>query len=256
MLLRRITEHVKAQNWTAVALDFVIVVVGVFIGIQVSNWNAQRADARLESEILANIVADLKSDETELSDGIRMAQINVEAGNYALAAAGLEPVSSIRLPSRTSSIPESLSAGELQEPGPALEPDWLWRNIVVRYHPTQAAAAFDTLVATGRLGLISDRSLVRQLQSYQRSWDDIEISQNETFRPFRDQAIFVGQSSGLSPFTRIPEKEFVSLLQQDPELRGALRTLVEYSFLHRGQLVRTRALTRALLERLEQEFDR
>ena len=29
MLLRRITEHVKAQNWTAVALDFVIVVVGV-----------------------------------------------------------------------------------------------------------------------------------------------------------------------------------------------------------------------------------
>ncbi len=50
MLLRRITEHVKAQNWTAVALDFFIVVVGVFIGIQVSNWNAARkdeSDARL-----------------------------------------------------------------------------------------------------------------------------------------------------------------------------------------------------------------
>ena len=26
MLLRRITEHVKAQNWFAVALDFLIVV--------------------------------------------------------------------------------------------------------------------------------------------------------------------------------------------------------------------------------------
>jgi len=45
MLLRRVIEHVKAQNWTAVGLDFVIVVVGVFIGIQVSNWNAQRAEA-------------------------------------------------------------------------------------------------------------------------------------------------------------------------------------------------------------------
>lgn len=42
MILRRITEHVKAQNWFAVAIDFVI--VGVFIGIQVSNWNAARAD--------------------------------------------------------------------------------------------------------------------------------------------------------------------------------------------------------------------
>jgi len=32
MRLRRITEHVNAQNWFAVWLDFVIVVVGVFIG--------------------------------------------------------------------------------------------------------------------------------------------------------------------------------------------------------------------------------
>ena len=39
MLLRRITQHVKDQNWTAVALDFFIVVIGVFIGIQVANWN-------------------------------------------------------------------------------------------------------------------------------------------------------------------------------------------------------------------------
>ena len=29
MILRRITEHVKAQNWFAVGLDFFIVVVGV-----------------------------------------------------------------------------------------------------------------------------------------------------------------------------------------------------------------------------------
>ena len=42
MLLRRVIEHVKAQNWTAVALDFVIVVIGVFIGIQVANRDAAR----------------------------------------------------------------------------------------------------------------------------------------------------------------------------------------------------------------------
>ncbi|WP_425411068.1 hypothetical protein [Hyphococcus sp.] len=52
MLLRRITEHVKAQNWTAVALDFVIVVVGVFIGIQVANWNDARAERQDEAAIL------------------------------------------------------------------------------------------------------------------------------------------------------------------------------------------------------------
>lgn len=31
MILRRVMEHVRTQNWTAIAPDFVIVVVGVFI---------------------------------------------------------------------------------------------------------------------------------------------------------------------------------------------------------------------------------
>ena len=33
MILRRITKHVKDQNWFAVGIDFIIVVVRVFIGI-------------------------------------------------------------------------------------------------------------------------------------------------------------------------------------------------------------------------------
>lgn len=53
MLLRRITQHVKEQNWFAVFVDFFIVVVGVFIGIQVANWNEDRA--RYKAETLALI---------------------------------------------------------------------------------------------------------------------------------------------------------------------------------------------------------
>ncbi len=59
MLLRRITEHVKAQNWTAVGLDFVIVVVGVFIGIQVSNWNETRVDRADEEIFLGRLHGDI-----------------------------------------------------------------------------------------------------------------------------------------------------------------------------------------------------
>lgn len=40
MLLRHITEHVRAQNWFAVTLDFLIVVVGILIALQFSNWTA------------------------------------------------------------------------------------------------------------------------------------------------------------------------------------------------------------------------
>ncbi|XUU61251.1 hypothetical protein ACRAQ6_02975 [Erythrobacter sp. HA6-11] len=44
MILRRITRHVREQNWTAIAIDFVIVVTGVFLGIQIGNWTAGRLE--------------------------------------------------------------------------------------------------------------------------------------------------------------------------------------------------------------------
>lgn len=55
MLLRRIIGHVSAQNWTAIAIDFVIVVVGVFIGIQVSNWNERLAFEKREKALLREL---------------------------------------------------------------------------------------------------------------------------------------------------------------------------------------------------------
>ncbi len=61
MLLRRITEHMKAQNWTAIGLDFLIVVVGVIIGIQVANWNDARADERAYQDAMGR----LKEENTE-----------------------------------------------------------------------------------------------------------------------------------------------------------------------------------------------
>ena len=55
MILRRLMEHVRTQNWLAVALDFVIVVLGVFIGIQLGNWNEAGKAARHEAAVLEQL---------------------------------------------------------------------------------------------------------------------------------------------------------------------------------------------------------
>jgi len=68
MILRRVIEHVKEQNWTAVALDFFIVVVGVFIGIQVANWNEARGDRALGEDYVQRLTADLERDFVATSD--------------------------------------------------------------------------------------------------------------------------------------------------------------------------------------------
>ena len=58
MRLRSLTKHIKAQNWFAVALDFLIVVVGVFMGLQVSNWNAERLERTQERDYLIRLHGD------------------------------------------------------------------------------------------------------------------------------------------------------------------------------------------------------
>jgi hypothetical protein len=55
MILRRLTANLRTQNWTAVSIDFLIVVVGVFLGIQASNWNQARTDRAETRRLLMRI---------------------------------------------------------------------------------------------------------------------------------------------------------------------------------------------------------
>ncbi len=66
--LLRVAEHIRTQNWTAIGIDFVIVVLGVFVGIQVSNWNAARMDAAKADAYVARIVDNLRSDIASIED--------------------------------------------------------------------------------------------------------------------------------------------------------------------------------------------
>jgi hypothetical protein len=58
MILRRLSQSLKEQNWTAITIEFVLLVLGVFLGIQVSNWN----EARLTREKSQLFTVRLKSD--------------------------------------------------------------------------------------------------------------------------------------------------------------------------------------------------
>lgn len=67
MVIRRIREHVAAQNWFAVGIDVVIVVVGVFIGIQVANWNQARIDRGEAAEYRLQLIENLRINEADIA---------------------------------------------------------------------------------------------------------------------------------------------------------------------------------------------
>lgn len=79
MLFRRFENHVKTKIWLAVLIDFLIVVMGVFVGLQIWNWNEEhsaRSDymqalERLDSEIEINHASVAKVD-TEAAQSLQI----------------------------------------------------------------------------------------------------------------------------------------------------------------------------------------
>lgn len=66
MLLRRIIAHFRKQEWTAIGIDFAIVVIGVFIATQVADWSAGEADKRRGRVYLTQLTADMEQDKRGL----------------------------------------------------------------------------------------------------------------------------------------------------------------------------------------------
>ena len=59
MLLRRFYTQVKNQDWAAATIELSIVVVGIFLGLQASNWNDDRVERNLERGYLIRLQEDI-----------------------------------------------------------------------------------------------------------------------------------------------------------------------------------------------------
>ena len=68
MILRRIAEGIRQQDWFVVIVEIMIVVVGIFIGLQVDDWNDRRKERASEAVYLLSIKQDLQASVTMLEE--------------------------------------------------------------------------------------------------------------------------------------------------------------------------------------------
>ena len=145
MILRRVTQHVKEQNWFAVGLDFFIVVIGVFIGIQVANWNASQYERREETAIIERLRSDFARIEPDADRSLAFHQTLTEDLRTML---------------------RSLRSGELKnEDIPAFE-----RALVMGpafQTSADRSGTFTELMSSGRGNILRDRDLLNLLVDYE-----------------------------------------------------------------------------------------
>jgi hypothetical protein len=86
MILRRLSTAVRKQDWFTVIVETLIVVFGVFIGLQVNNWNAARQDRITERVIEVRLLKEFNAHQAQLSDLKNRLAVFREASRQVLVA--------------------------------------------------------------------------------------------------------------------------------------------------------------------------
>lgn len=147
MILRRLMEHVRTQNWLAVALEFLIVVVGILIAFQITEWSEARQNLAKERVYLERLDSEMDVILARLQAGVEIARQSSEATDYLISLAGSAP-------------PQALGGEEMQRIRRAL------RTLRAGRVPAGSPAAFRQMVSNGELTLLQSEELRDALFAY------------------------------------------------------------------------------------------
>lgn len=238
MLLRRLLSHVRSENWFAVFLDFVVVVVGLFIGLQIDTWWEARRESRLEGEYLTELKEDFELNESRLDDSI----------------ARLEHV--------LRNIRDLHEAAALETPGlSVVELNERFRSISSMPSFIPVTRAYSNLTGSGDLKLIESRELKNALADYYAAAELTLLVQNthemelvQIYEPYiianLDYAAV--QTTRVDDFSLPPPIEESRILDVlgTREFRNVLtqKWVITTDLLdqHRGMRIRTRNILRQL----------
>ncbi len=147
MILRRLSQSLKEQNWTAIWIEFILLVGGVFLGIQVANWNATQQDHKREAEFITRLDRDFQKIDERLADN---------ASTWELKMTG------------TLNLLADLDAFQKTSRWPRTKSEMLTDLNTTFNHriPAPRSATYIELLSAGQLGLIRNTKLRDALLEY------------------------------------------------------------------------------------------
>lgn len=213
MILRRLAGAFRKQDWFTVALEVLIVVVGILIGLQVDDWNQHRKDRAEEIVYLDRLLRDVES-----SLDIQRASIENASSRH----------------ENTRLLVSVIDAGDLgdmtnDEFSDRLSNAWGFPAM------TLMTATMDELVATGNITLLRSTRLREEIGQVLEQYENMEryyqnavnVSLDATSRLYQHtRRIWLDENRVVisTPFAElIDNASFRAALDQQAHAFGAIR---------------------------------
>lgn len=144
MILQRLIAGLGKQEWNVVAIEGLVLVGGIFAGLQINSWNDARQDRLSERHYLERIYEELAADIADIEEGIRAAESRAEMGRLLIAA--------VENPDLASVDPHAFFRA-IEQAG-------------YTYSPAISDYTFQELKNDGKIGIIRDADLRWALMRY------------------------------------------------------------------------------------------
>jgi len=245
MILRRIIAHFRKQEWTAIALDFVIVVVGVFVGLQAQAWNESRQDRVQERMYIERLARDFTAIEerTEFANTKWLEVITVSRRLLA-------------------DIDAYNATGRMPRPEQDILADM--SDLQGTRIPAPRAATFVEMLSTGEIRVLRNEELRDALLAYDTQTHYALIAYDVLVNRTREATVAAGAYSepalpdNLENIYDNPNREFYRSVDfptfaRDPRSRAAISLLGITAVNQGGLSTAQRESARRVLEILEAE---
>jgi hypothetical protein len=154
MILRRLTEHLRSQNWFAVGLELIVVVVGIVIGLQADAWMSVKRDRALEVEYFERLVSNME-------ESLIAQQRNIETFDSSIVA--IDYIAQLQRAGTFESFDEAKLIEGLN-------------NVSWVAPPATNMVTVRELQSTGNISLIRDVSVRAAIGQFERSYANAEFS--------------------------------------------------------------------------------
>ena len=235
MILRSLTRAVREQNYYAVFLEFLIVIVGIVVGFQVNEWAADRANREKEAVYLLRLNDAFDS----ILDEIQLSYEEIDAYYE-----------------RTSNFLEGIRNNDRERAQQgAWGPYGITEIIFIDLQP----AVLTELISTGDLQLISDSRLRAALASVPQIKANLDsrLSQRKSLSSALDFEVAVRFEFNEPDDGRwtndLVGYDFDAIARDEPFLRLLGRALLQNRSL-RGHLERREALLQDILLQIREEI--
>jgi hypothetical protein len=239
VIIRRLAVALREQNWITVVLEVMIVVVGIFIGLQVDGWNeGRKKQQNIEAQLfrIADDAAALISEADRLIVGFdnRIARVQI-----ALDVLDGTPLSDLNTLAFELALDESYQLNEVEVDLPSL----------------------DILMSTGDIDQVADANVRNALLALASEWRErkIVIAHVRSLLDIVNQDIFkgigydiVGLEAERDDGAVFKIRYDLDKLRADLGFRAALSNAARMQGYGRSQTVMARAALKAAVDSLEQ----